>query len=296
MTTLLLAILAASLVGSLHCAGMCGPFLAFVVGAGARADGAPGRAASDAPRPSASALRLQLAYHLARGVGYTLLGAAAGAAGHFVDLAGALSGLRPLAAVLAGATLVILGLVTLARLFGWSTLLARGPLARMTRAGLPGGAARLLRSAQARALRLPPTTRALAIGATTTLLPCGWLYAFAVTAAGTGAPLSGMLVMAVFWAGTLPVLVSLGAAVRGATRVFGPRLRAVTSAALVALGLFTLAGRLELEPLALARTAEAQHAGSAVPAPDTPPACCAPLAAEPTIPPTAPNGASDGVR
>lgn len=292
MTTLLLAILAASLVGSLHCAGMCGPFLAFVVGAGPSAAAGSPRGADGRPQQGASALKLQLAYHLARGVGYTLLGAAAGAAGHLVDLAGALSGLQPLAAGLAGATLVVLGLVTLARLFGWSALVARGPLARLSRAGLPAGAARLLRSAQTRALRLPPTTRALAIGATTTFLPCGWLYAFAVTAAGTGAPLSGMLVMAVFWAGTLPVLVSLGAAVRSATRLFGPRLQAVASMALVVLGLTTLAGRLQLEPLALAQTVEADEAGSAVPSAEALPACCA----EPANDTDAAGGAHDGVR
>ena len=68
MTAILAAVLAASLVGSLHCAGMCGPFLAFVVGAGPSAAGGP------------SALRLQVAYHAARGLGYALLGAAAGSA------------------------------------------------------------------------------------------------------------------------------------------------------------------------------------------------------------------------
>jgi len=103
-------------------------------------------------------------------------------------------------------------------------------------------------------------------------------------------------VMAVFWAGTLPVLVSLGAAVRGATRRFGPRSRAVASMALVGLGLFTLAGRMQLEPLALARTVEAQQAGSATPTPDELPPCCAPVALDATIHPAAPDGASDAVR
>jgi sulfite exporter TauE/SafE len=292
MTTLLLAILTASLVGSLHCAGMCGPFLAFVVGAGPASAAGASRGTHGGSQRSASAWRLQLAYHLARGVGYTLLGATAGAAGHLVDLAGALSGLQPLAAALAGLTLVVIGLSTLAHLSGWRALTARGPLARLTRAGLPAGLAGLLRRVQSRALRLPPTGRALAIGATTTLLPCGWLYAFAVTAAGTGAPLAGMLVMAVFWAGTLPVLVSLGAAVRSATRLFGPRLRASASLALVVLGLFTLSGRLQLEPLALARTVEAEQSDAGAPSTESPPACCAERKDEAS----SQDGANDGVR
>ena len=51
----------------------------------------------------------------------------------------------------------------------------------------------------------PPVARALLLGLFSTLLPCGWLYAFAVLAAGTGGPWTGMLVMAAFWAGTVPV-------------------------------------------------------------------------------------------
>ncbi|MEZ6016492.1 MAG: sulfite exporter TauE/SafE family protein [Planctomycetota bacterium] len=306
MEALLAAVLAASLVGSLHCAGMCGPFLAFVVGAGpARPAGPQASAPAGAPQRATrqyGALRLQLAYHSARGLGYVLLGAAAGAAGHFIDLAGALTGLRPLAAGLAGLTLVVLGAVALARLAGLRT-----PGARAWR--LPEGPARALRAAQARALRMPPVTRALAIGATTTFLPCGWLYAFAVTAAGTGAPARGALVMAVFWAGTLPVLVALGAAVRGATRLAGPRLQAVASVALVVLGLWTLAGRVTLEPLALAQAVEAQAVQAsgealAAPAPDALPPCCAGHAAQATPTrsadeagaPRARGGAADAVR
>jgi sulfite exporter TauE/SafE len=292
MTMLLLAILAASLVGSLHCAGMCGPFLAFVVGAGPRtfADSAPG--AHGGTRVEASAFALQCAYHAARGAGYALLGAAAGAAGHLVDLAGALTGLQPLAAGLAGLTLVALGAAALCRLTGWGGARLPAPLARLSRVGLPARVAGLLRRAQVRALRLPPTSRALAIGATTTLLPCGWLYAFAVTAAGTGAPLPGLLVMAVFWLGTLPVLVSLGALVRGTTRRFGPRWQAIGGIALVGLGLCTLMGRVRLEPRSLARTVEAGRSATAVPALGERPACCAGALDEPS----AEDGESDGPR
>jgi len=260
LATVLGAVLAASLVGSLHCAGMCGPFLAFVVGAGPRGTGA---------------LRLQAAYHAARGAGYMTLGAAAGAAGALLDLAGGLAGLQPVAAAVAGATLVLLGVATLARLAGLR--LRFGALA------LPEGLARRVRAAQTRALGLSPLARALAIGATTTLLPCGWLYAFAVTAAGTGAALAGAAVMLVFWLGTLPILVSLGAALRGATRRFGPRLEAAASVLLVALGLFALSGRGALSPAALAATASAREAaGAAIPDPHSVPACCACGGAEST--------------
>jgi len=263
LNSLLPAVLAASLVGSMHCAGMCGPFLAFVVGAGR----------------GSSAARLQVAYHGARGAGYALLGAAAGATGQLVDLAGLLAGLEPLAAAIAGATLLLIGIGALLRLAG---LRLSAP-----RLGVPARAARLLRDLQARALRLPPTSRALAIGATTTFLPCGWLYAFAVTAAGTAHPLRGLAVMLVFWAGTLPILVFLGAAVRGAGRAFGPRTQALASLALVVLGLWTLLGRAALAPFAIARDVEARASlahedpldevrAPATPTPGAPLPCCTP--------------------
>jgi sulfite exporter TauE/SafE len=302
MGTLLAAILAASLVGSLHCAGMCGPFVAFVVGAGpGPRDPEGGSARGNAKRrvggraSAAAALRLQGAYHLARGIGYTALGAAAGAAGRFLDLAGVLAGAEPLAAGLAGATLVVMGLFALARVFGDGS--GGGRLARLAapitaRLRRPEALSALLRRVQTRALALPPTTRALAIGATTTFLPCGWLYAFAVTAAGTGSAWRGAAVLAVFWVGTLPVLVTLGAAVRGAARALGPRFQALASAALVALGLWTLVGRAGLEPLALARTVEGRAAASsgAVPSAETPPSCCSGDALDPLpTPPDSPG-------
>jgi sulfite exporter TauE/SafE len=37
-------------------------------------------------------------------------------------------------------------------------------------------------------------------------MPCGWLYIFALAAAGTANPIGGLLVMLLFWSGTLPIL------------------------------------------------------------------------------------------
>lgn len=42
------------------------------------------------------------------------------------------------------------------------------------------------------------------------LLPCGLVYFFAITAASTGSPLWGALVMMIFGLSTLPALFSLG--------------------------------------------------------------------------------------
>lgn len=251
MSPLLLAVLTASLVGSLHCAGMCGPLVAFVVGGGEQA-------------PRGQALRLQAAYHGARGIGYGSLGLALGSAGHLLDIAGILAGVAPLAAVLAGATLLITGLALLARQLG----------AHVPKAHLPAPLQAAVRRLQSRALRLPPTARALAVGATTTFLPCGWLYAFAVTAAGTGAPLHGAAVMLAFWLGTVPILGALGLGVHRIQGALAPALQVAASVMLLVLGAWTLMGRAQLDATHLVeRAVAADDAGT--PDPSATPACCA---------------------
>ena len=86
-------------------------------------------------------------------------------------------------------------------------------------------------------------TRAWLVGVLTGLLPCGWLWAFVVSAAGTASAFDGAIVMGVFWLGTVP-------AMTGVLALGGPliaRLRArlpiVTACVLVVLGVVTLATR-----------------------------------------------------
>jgi sulfite exporter TauE/SafE len=210
-------ILTASLVGSLHCAGMCGGFVAVWAGG-------PTRRA----RVAAHA-----AYHLARLFTYAALGAIAGGLGAAVDVAGAVTGAGRLAAIVAGASMVASGSVALARALG-----ARVPLP-----ALPPAIARIASRACASASERPPIGRAFVLGAASGLLPCGWLYAFVLLAAGTGRPGTGALVMIAFWAGTVPMLVGLGAAVAALAAPVRRRLPAVTAALLIAVGLLWLAGR-----------------------------------------------------
>ncbi|RMF85708.1 MAG: sulfite exporter TauE/SafE family protein, partial [Planctomycetota bacterium] len=94
MTALIAAVFVASLLGSLHCAGMCGPFVAFAVGADAGRTGGAWR---------------HVAYHGGRLVTYSLLGVAAGALGAALDLGGAWVGVQRTAAIVAGAIMVLFG-------------------------------------------------------------------------------------------------------------------------------------------------------------------------------------------
>ena len=98
----------------------------------------------------------------------------------------------------------------------------------------------------------PPAARAAILGLASALLPCGWLYAFVVTAGGTGSALAGAVVMAVFWAGTLPVMLAFGEVV---SRLSGPLRRhvpATCALVLMILGLWTVALRSQMGPFAAA--------------------------------------------
>ncbi|HEY6559016.1 MAG TPA: sulfite exporter TauE/SafE family protein [Polyangiaceae bacterium] len=222
---LLLAVLTASLLGSLHCAGMCGGFVSFYAGNAER-----------------GALRKShLAYHLGRLATYTALGGAAGVAGGALDLAGTQAGLGRVAALSTGVLMV-----------GWGAFVMLEALGlALPRPRLP---ARVLeRSVRVmRRLRAYPTfLRAGLLGLSSTLLPCGWLYAFVLTAAGTASPGAGALVMAAFWSGTLPLLLGLGVAVQRASRALKAHLPLISAAALISVGLTNLVTRANAPAMAV---------------------------------------------
>ncbi len=219
MTALVLSVLGASLLGSPHCAAMCGGFVCFFSG---QQDARPSRLT-------------HVAYHAGRLVSYSLLGLAAGMAGAGFDLAGRLAGFQRPAAVAAGLLLILWGLAKLAA--------AAGIGRRATAA--PAGFQRLFTRAIALLADKPPIVRALSIGLLTALLPCGWLYVFVATAASTGSGPGGALVMAAFWAGTVPVLAGVGALAQRAAGPLRARLPVLTAALLVVLGVLTVAGKFQ---------------------------------------------------
>lgn len=215
------AVLIASLVGSLHCAGMCGGLVLFAIDA-----------AGKATKP----LRLQLAYHGARGIAYTALGVLAGFIGEAVDVAGSLAGMQRPAAIVAGAIMIVLGAIAL----------ARGAGSRIAKIPAPAFVTRTLERAHRVAFGLPPIARAFSVGMLTPLLPCGWLYAFVIVAGGTASPLLGALVMNAFWVGTVPVLAFIGAGVRFIAAPIRDKIPTLGAVLVVALGAFTVLGRVSL--------------------------------------------------
>jgi len=229
MFPLLTAILVASLLGSTHCAGMCGAFVAFAVGMPGSTERKPGRWA------------LNAAYNLGRLVTYVVLGAAAGGVGAALDLGGALVGVQRVAACLAGAIMVGFGLVALLRLAS----------VRIPRMPTPPLLVRLSKAAHNRAFDLPPLPRAAAVGLLTTLLPCGWLYAFVAVSAGTASPIRGASAMAAFWLGTLPIMAAIGVGVQAMAGRLRRHLPVLTSLVLVFAGLWTILGRMVMPAIAI---------------------------------------------
>jgi sulfite exporter TauE/SafE len=244
MEAIIGTVLVASLLGSPHCVGMCGPFVALTtLGRG--------------PTPSSrQAWERIAAYNVGRLVAYVVIGTLAGALGLALDLGGELAGVQRSATTVAGLVMIAVGVVGLARQLG-------------LRVGLPSvgpAVGDTVRRVFGHADRLSPRRRAWAMGIATSLMPCGWLYVFAVAAAGTGSPLRGALTMGVFWLGTVPALSIFGATV---ARLSGPlrrRLPMITSVLILAVGVFTLVMRARVTiPVADVPTA------ADAPLPETPP-------------------------
>ncbi len=241
MIPLVGSVFLAAFLGSAHCAAMCGGIACFASG-------------------SNGGTRSIVAYNGARGLVYVLLGALAGAAGAGFDAAGAMVGLQRPAAIVAGTLMVLWGAATALTSMG----------VRVPALTMPAAASRLL-ARVTRALRdQSPVVRATTLGALTPLLPCGWLYAFVATAAATGSPTSGMLVMAAFWVGTLPAMAALGAGAQRALGPFARRLPAITATALVVIGVLTISGKFD--------AASHLHAGHVAPPTAGAPAATAPMA------------------
>ncbi len=221
MAAMVATVFVASLLGSLHCAGMCGGFVSFYSGA-------------DTSRGLQRTIS-HVAYNGGRLITYTILGAVFGWLGKAVDLAGSMAGVGRVAFIGAALLMIAWGV--------WSLLLALN--VRMPRLPAPAfllkGSARVFQGME----KKPPILRAGLLGLSSTFLPCGWLYAYAVIAAGTGSPWRGMVVMAVFWAGTVPILVGIGTSVQLLAGSVRKKIPVLTSIALIVVGLVVLVGRFD---------------------------------------------------
>lgn len=250
MVALSVSIFLASVLGSLHCVGMCGGLVAVYA-----VKGHAEQRVSWGPH---------LLYHAGRLLSYVALGATVGALGAVVDFAGAMVAITHLAAWLAGALMVAIGVVSIAQLSGWRRLQLPA-LTRLTR----------LQMAMIRRLReRSPVVRAGFLGVLSALLPCGWLYAFVVTAAATASPLKGALLMCAFWLGTVPALLGLGLALNALSLTIRRAVPWVAAVSILCIGLLTIWFRTQLPvPWVKARDTVAHVIGPDVVKPPKEPFC-----------------------
>lgn len=216
MYILLTTVFVSSLLGSVHCVGMCGPFALMA-----------GSASTPDRRPK---LGPTAAYSFGRLVTYTIVGVIFGFAGMALNLGTSFANWQQSATYVAGALMIVVGSIALARQIGVRVRLPKAfkPMQKLLQAGF------------GRTKALPPISRALAIGALSSLMPCGWLYTFAITAAGTGSPLWGGAVMMVFWAGTVPIMTALILGFNRIGHAFQKRIPVAMATLVIAIGSFTL--------------------------------------------------------
>lgn len=163
------------LVGSAHCAGMCGPLaLALPPTGSTRATFFAGR----------------IAYNLGRIITYGALGAVFGLIGQSF----ALAGLQRWVSLVAGAAILISVLASSRFAIGIPAVKAVG--------WLKSGLGNLLRQRSLSAV--------FALGLLNGLLPCGLVYVAAANATATGHYLKGLESMVAFGLGTVPMMLAFG--------------------------------------------------------------------------------------
>jgi uncharacterized protein len=183
MEPLLWMALGTGLLGSGHCLGMCGGIVA----------------AFSLATSGRGGLLFPLFYQLGRILTYMLIGLAVGMAGSALAFTDTLR--LPGRLLLLGSDLflILIGL-------GSAGLFSRLALLNLEFA-LP---VRTLTAMVQRLKTLPPAMAALPLGMLFGLLPCGLVYAVALTAAQSASGATGALIMLAFGLGTAPALLLFG--------------------------------------------------------------------------------------
>jgi hypothetical protein len=176
------------LVGSLHCLQMCGPIvISYSVS----------MANYGAFRQEM--LLAHVCYNGGRILTYAALGAVAGAAGSGIGMLGKLAGLASGARLLAGAAMMVTGILMLRVL----------PPRLLVQVEKPRSAASLKRAIGKLLISSRPLAK-LGLGLMLGFLPCGLIYGALLKAVETGQPVAGALTMAAFGLGTAVSLFGMG--------------------------------------------------------------------------------------
>lgn len=176
----------AGLLGSAHCIGMCGGLVsALSLTADGRNSG-----------PS-----FHILYNLGRTLTYSLIGFLVGWLGSAMVVQSSLQDVTRILLIGSDLFIILIGLGSagLFAKFNLMNLEIGGPISGMTKA--------------VKGLRkLPPTLSAFPLGLLFGFLPCGLVYAMALTAVQSADSVTGALTMAAFGLGTIPALFLVGSA------------------------------------------------------------------------------------
>jgi len=183
------------LLGAGHCIGMCGGLV------GALSLSATGRRGG---------WSFHLLYNAGRLVTYTLIGAMVGWLGSALAYTDRFHTITRTLLVASDLFIILLG-------FGTAGLFTGLNLARLD---FPGPLRAMTKAVQ-RLRQLPPALAALPLGLLFGFLPCGYLYAVAITAAQSADATTGALMLLAFGIGTVPALLLFGTA----TQWLGTRAR-----------------------------------------------------------------------
>jgi len=183
----LMAVLTASLLGSLHCVGMCGPFVLIAT-------------ASDGSKDTGSKSLPLVCYHAGRLTTYLLLGLLIGSIATASDGLAGRWNISHAVSILVGTTLLGLGIFKFWRLMN--------PLRAMevSHSKFFSFWHSMIVKVRQRVRTKNRSANAYVWGVLSTWLPCGWLYVFALASATAGSLVASMMTMAAFWLGTLPSL------------------------------------------------------------------------------------------
>ena len=182
----LLLLLIASILGSAHCVGMCGPYVAIC-------------AARLAPGESSAPIRLmvRLLFNAGRLATYVVIGWVAGSLGQIALVATLPLGLSGAVAIVAGIIAGVLALVLIGILKDPTRVLARAGVDVLIRGGL------------LRAFKAPRVLAPILLGSLQGAFPCAMVYAAASRAATAGNAAGGAATMLVFGLGTVPAIFAL---------------------------------------------------------------------------------------
>lgn len=203
--SLLLAIVFAAILGSIHCVAMCGAISTGVTGGHKLA---------------------VIQYQLGRLIGYSSLGFAAGSLGYSL-----LGGKTSWLSLSASALVMVFILYMAVQIF------TEGRVGVKT----PQWLQKLFLNAQIKIKRIvPPSVLPFTVGVMTPLLPCGWLWGLLAAVSVTGNPSYSSAIMAAFWVGTTPALSLVAMGWRQMQPAKSQWARGILSLLILCLGLLTV--------------------------------------------------------